>query len=219
MTGTHEAFLLLTIPDVELTAPNHHERGLLELECVTVPAAPTARDVFLVLRLGRYETVIDPERQITVRTDAGHGGARTYTFHRTTSDPAEITVTLLAGGKHNAADIETLDGVLQQYAIFTPGEAHVEPTADGDVYDVTDGKEDLRGRLVLIHHDNGEVLGTVGDKPVRADPQLFQPGHEHDPVMIDVSARGELDEAREIFVQGIPESEQNLMTRGASMMR
>jgi spartin len=220
---THEAFLLLTLPDVELTAPGVRERGTLELECLTVPAAPTARDVFLVLKLGRYETVIDPERHVTVSTTIPT--ERTYHLHGTPVDPNAITIRVLAGEKSGdtlrAADIETFDAILEQYASFTPGAPHAERTDSGAAYHLSDGKEDLRGRLVLVDQDNGEVLGTVGDSrtAIHEDPSITRRGHEHEPVVIDVGPGGELESARDIFVRAIPEREQTMMTRGASMLR
>ncbi|KAH9918400.1 uncharacterized protein BXZ73DRAFT_53015 [Epithele typhae] len=97
--ATHpEAFVLLHIPDVTLTAGGTSTSGTLALECVTLaPDAPSHppgsqsqpdtlaaslspedRSLILVLRLGALELPIDPARPCNLRIAVD--GTRTYAF-------------------------------------------------------------------------------------------------------------------------------------------
>jgi spartin len=221
-----EAFVLLTLPDVLLSTSLGTERGPLVLECVTLPQSDQTheRDVILVLRVNALEAVVDPRRQITLSDDPG--APRVYTFHGLADDPTEIILTLPwlpnADSKMSAAaaDVETFDTVLQQYAHFTPNAAHLEPAPQlPGTYEVEDADEDLRGRLVLVDENNGEVLGAVGEKDtIRPDPTLQKTGHEQDAVIIDVGHDEEL-EGRELFARAIPPGEHDAITRTASLLR
>lgn len=219
--STPQAFLLLALPNVLLTSGAFSQRDTLALECLTVPDAPTERDVFLVLRLGAFEAAVDPARHVSLALSPT--GERTYTFHRTASEAAEIVLQVPPAGEkrtHASADVDTFDGILEQYANFRHGDGHVGPTPDGAAFELQDAKEDLRGRLVLVDNDNGEVLGTVGgdSSHIHAEASVTQPGHEHDPVYIEVGPDGEID-AHELFVRAIPPGEHNFITRSASVLR
>jgi spartin len=223
-----EAFPLLTLHDVLLATTSGKERGPMVLECVTLShgsgSSPVDRDVVLVLRVNALEVVVDPRRQITLSDEPG--SPRVYTFHGLVDDPAEITLTLpwLANpdskASSAAADIDTFDQVLTQYANFTPQAAHAAPLANSHTtFEVEDGDEDLRGRLVLVDQVNGEVMGAVGEKgAVRADPMLQKTGHEQDAVVIDMGQDEELG-ARQMFAQAIPPDQHDAITRTASMLR
>lgn len=82
MTGLNanaEGFLLLTLPNVKVSAPfasPPEQTGVLALECVTVPlaktdpnfyitaAGATDRDVWLVLKLNQFEVLLSPTEPI-----------------------------------------------------------------------------------------------------------------------------------------------------------
>jgi spartin len=215
-----EAFALLTLPDVLLSTSVGTERGSLVVECVTPHTAP---GVVLVIRVGALEAVIDPRRQVTL--SAGTGEPRVYTFHAIPDDPSELILTLPALSDTNpkanaaAADVETLDTVLEQYVHFTPHTPHLAVSPDHQTYQLEDAEEDFRGRLVLVDETNGEVLGAVGERDtIRADPILQTKGHEKDAVVIDVGDDSELG-ARQRFAQAIPPGEHDAITRTASMLR
>ena len=140
-----EAFVLLRIPDVVLSASGASESGTLALECVTLapdtpkddPAAPLAaslsptdRSLILVLRLGALELPLDPARPISCRI--GRDGTRTYLFHgadpdapKTPADgaPSPSAIQLFVPlptrpDPHRAETVEALDHILAQYAEF-----------------------------------------------------------------------------------------------------
>jgi spartin len=112
----HEAFLLLSLPDAILTTSDHPPiSGTLNLECITLAytPAPTSqeRDVFLVLRIGAYESPLDPSRIITLAQNMD--GKRVYTFHPCETDGGSVVLTIAAPGEKSALaaqDVETFDG-------------------------------------------------------------------------------------------------------------
>lgn len=223
-----EAFLLLSLPNTTLTTFGINQYGVLGLECVTIalpeglrPSVSTAadRDVYLVLRHNSFEAPIDPARVIQ-RTDGPD--VRTYTFRATETEPNDLVVAIAFS--HSVPqlleDLETFESILSQYADFR-GPSTSYPSAPHTFA----GQEDLRGHLVLINQDNGEVLGELDHKyRVREDPTLGQRGHEDDPVVIEIpvenlSGRDQDATTMEMFVRTIPPDQQDWITKSATVVR
>ncbi|KAG9124234.1 hypothetical protein FRC07_012325 [Ceratobasidium sp. 392] len=205
-----EGFLLLTIPNCTLNAQDGtSQSGVLALECVTIPlrgpqtafsgAAPETsneRDVWLVLRLNSFETIISPTQTIN------HNRAQ-HQF----AIPAEDggVVTLIIPEPVTAAaveDLESLEVLLSQYGVL-------QETGAGAP--ASKGTGDTKGHLVLVDEDNGAMLGTLGDQfHIREDPDLVSKGHEKDPVVIEIPEKGE-----QVYVHNIAPDEQDWILRSA----
>ncbi|KAF7441158.1 hypothetical protein PC9H_001507 [Pleurotus ostreatus] len=242
MTATHpEAFLLLTLENATVRTPTNVLTGVLGLQCVTVTidndrtAAP-AHDVFLVLQLNGFETPIDPARTIT--HERSENGTRTYTFHRTEFDNTQLVISITPPEKDQAfvEDLETFEGILAQYADFRGYTASatsvnarpssIPPPYRTDYSDVgtaiPGSHGDLRGHLILVNEDNGEVVGEFDRQfAVKEDPQLREKGHENDPVYIEVPDQTLQDEdanARELFARAVPPDQENWITKSATVI-
>jgi spartin len=236
--STPEAFLLLTLENATVTTSTFTQSGTLGLECVSVqiPEASAAvdRDVYLILRLGSVETPIDPAMVIH-RTD-GHGW-RKYTFHSTEVDLTQMNVTfsLPADQKSSSVfmeDLETFDSILAQYADLQGLPDSAGQTTDGvggsNVIGpgFPGGHGDLRGHLVVIDEETGEVVGQFDDSKfnIQEDPKLQQRGHEDDAVIIEIPDTNTVqeDEGRtpmEMFVRTVPTDQQDLITKSATLIR
>ncbi|KAL0573898.1 hypothetical protein V5O48_008046 [Marasmius crinis-equi] len=216
---THDAFLLLNLPNCTLKTPTASQTGTLGLECVTLPPSAQAtfdRDVFLVLRLNNQEFPLHPARTVSVSQNPN--GERVYVCHGTETDPLVITLvfseSLYTEGPM-AEDIETFDSVLGQYLnldVNTPSPPSTPPKKD----------EDLRGRLLLRDEDTGEIVGELDRKVVvREDPVLSERGHENDPVVIEIPEDATTtppETAIEAFAISVPPDEQNWMTKSATLV-
>ncbi|KAI9059727.1 hypothetical protein FKP32DRAFT_1760780 [Trametes sanguinea] len=260
--ATHpEAFVLLHIPEVKLSAGNVNERGTLALECVTLAPndddknAPLAaslssedRSLYLVLRLNSLELPLDPARPISVSVD--RDGGRTYTFQSAESageaTPSPIRLTIPVPSRpdaHRAETIEAFDHILSQYAEvqgLTP-EPHTRSQAQSTA-EQSAQPEDLRGKLVLMDEESGEVVGELPNRVhITEDPALAKAGKGQDgepaPVLLELppdvydaytgqgtsvvpyhEPESDLEEAREIFVRAIPPEDQDWITKSATFI-
>ncbi|EEB89340.1 hypothetical protein MPER_12571, partial [Moniliophthora perniciosa FA553] len=188
------------------------------------------RDVFLVLRVNSLEVPLDPTRTI-VLNDSSSG--RTYVFYGTETDPTQVTLVIAYSVYNDAAlpeDLETFDSILAQYANFQVAGGASEPPspanekAGGLSIVPASGplkNEDMRGHLVLMNEDTGEIVGEVDKRiTVREDPHLSEKGHENDPVVIEIpdDASPDGETAIEAFARNVPPDEQNWMTTSASLV-
>lgn len=211
-----EAFTLLNLSNATLKAENTIYDGTLALECVTIPVSQSslsaqapARDVYLVLRIKSYETPLDPSRAIRCFIQ---NGFRNYSFLGASGE--DIVVTLhepsLAHEPQIKEDLDTFDSVLEQYAGFEG------PNPFGSLAG-SEKLQDLRGHVLLINEDNGDVVGEVDNQIVfQEDPALHEKGREKEPVIIEIPEEGG---ARAAFVHAVPPSEQGIFTKGASSVR
>ncbi|PPQ63343.1 hypothetical protein CVT24_006716 [Panaeolus cyanescens] len=226
-----EAFVLVSIPNATLAYSGASQSGVLSLECVTMPHpdsnSASERDIYLVLRLNEWEIPLDPSKSVK-RTDNGPD-TRVYTFLPSAHDPTAMVLTLhppppTSDYPEVLEKIDTFDSVLQQYSNDFQG-----PLAQSPVFAQTDkglsstrGEKDLRGHLVMINEDTGEVVGEVENRfKIREDPLLHQPGHENDPVVIEVPddyTRTSDANAIEVFAQIVPPDQQNWITKSASIV-
>ncbi|EIW60897.1 uncharacterized protein TRAVEDRAFT_146573 [Trametes versicolor FP-101664 SS1] len=267
-TSTHpEAFVLLHIPEVVLHSAGATEQGTLALECValapnnddkTAPLAASLsaddRSLYLVLRLNSLELPLDPTRSISVHV--ANDGARTYTFQATDVSPVEgptpvyLTVPIPSRpDSHRAETIEAFDHILAQYAEvegFPPSPvspAQRDGAASSSSQVQAPGKEDMRGKLVLMDEESGEVVGELPHRVhMKEDPALARAEKGKDgapaPVLLELppdvydaytgqgasvlpyhtTPQSDVEEAREIFVQAIPPEDQDWMTKSATII-
>ncbi|KAI0355046.1 hypothetical protein OH77DRAFT_1496245 [Trametes cingulata] len=262
---THpEAFVLLHIPQVTLATPSGSETGTLALECVTLApndddkTAPLAaslsaedRSLYLVLRLNALEIPLDPAYPISV--NVGPDGARTYTFQSADSQPDQpptfIRLTVPIPSRpdaHRAETIEAFDHILAQYADVQGLPQSPVSSSDGrrDAPSPTQGppQEDLRGKLVLMDEESGEVVGELPNRiHIKEDPALAKTEKGKDgepaPVLLELppdvydaytgqgtsvvpyhEPESDLDEAKEIFVRAIPPEDQDWITKSATFI-
>jgi len=229
-----EAFVLVSLHDASLSMAGSTENGTLSLECVTIvhPDSKNGqdRDVYLVLRINASEIVIDPARVVR-RTDAP--AFRTYTFSATQAEPNDITLRIKEHGSNLEVQekLDTFENILDQYVVDfhgptppmpQPSTAAVTPGQTAGL-GMTSGNKDLRGHLVMINEDTGEVVGEVEDRfKIKEDPAMHERGHENDPVIIEVpeeSARQSDANALEAFARMVPPDQQNWVTKSASIVR
>ncbi|KAJ7671015.1 hypothetical protein B0H17DRAFT_1170992 [Mycena rosella] len=218
-----DAFLLLNVSNCSLSANTTHQSGTLALECVTmqVPGAPTGagadRHVYLVLRLNDTEIPIDPTR--VIQTNFSESGSRKYTFLGSEADPVPLVLTVTMPkipDAHFLEDIDVFESILAQYADLQ-GVSNTEDMVNPNIHDKADSKE-LRGHLVLVDQDNGEVVGEFDKKfSVQEDPALSKKGHEGDPVVIEINEYND-GNVMEMFARAIPPEQQDWITKGATII-
>jgi len=233
MQDALEAFVLLTLPDTSLTSGGKTENGTLNLACVTL-ANPEAtsnrdRDIYLVLRVNIAETPVDPNR-IVQRTDTPV--FRTYTFSGTQFDSLDITLRVKVPSRGSDPELldklDTFDNILEQYiADFRRPTSAPEPDAVAlskvpSSFDITRGEKDLRGHIVMINEDTGEVVGEVQDKyKVHEDPSMYDKGRQNDPVVIEIPEPTTTESdanALEAFAHLVPPDQHNWITKSASIV-
>lgn len=141
-------------------------------------------------------------------------------------------------------DLETFESILAQYAdvrrggVSTPVTpvneksasnypgTHLDPGAGGSSSASHNSLSDpsLRGHLVLVNQDNGELVGQVHDKRlnIQEDMLLRKPGHENDPVVIEVPdtyTPGKQDDvAMDVFVRTMTKEDEDFITKGATVV-
>ncbi|KAF4614498.1 hypothetical protein D9613_003480 [Agrocybe pediades] len=228
---TPEAYLLLSLPDASLTTGGggYPETGVLNLECVSMPSPDSKneqdKNVYLVLRINSTEVPIDPARVVR-RFD--EPGRRVYSFAGTQIDPSEMVLAIATpSSKGELTDkIDAFDNILEQYVTEFHGPLHDSNTIAGQSTTVdikqADSKRDLRGQLVMVNEDTGEVVGQVEDRfRIEEDPVMHQPGHENDPVIIEVgeeySTRQSDKDALTAFARIVPPEQRNWITSSANI--
>ncbi|KAJ3570121.1 hypothetical protein NP233_g4612 [Leucocoprinus birnbaumii] len=221
MQTSPEAFLLITLPDCTLQIKDFSETGPLGLQCVTIPhpdaSSDSDRDVYLVLRLNMSETPIDPAR-IIQRKDTPV--ARIYTFYGTPAEPNDfvLTVPCQPGDAKSTflhQDLETFEGILEQYAVEFRPASSASAQASAPAMPVPDHPPPT--------YETGEVVGEVEDRlHIQEDPVMYQRGHEHDPVVIEVPDEVGLREgdanALSAFARTVPPDQQDWITKTATVV-
>jgi len=236
-TSQPEAFLLLALPNATIRSPATTESGVLNLKCVNVGQG----HVFLVLSINTFETPIDPCRVIHLSRPVP--GQRTYTFDGTDDDPSDLVLTITSPPTADAVfleDLETFDGILAQYADFRHpapavfsnsattslpvGSVAISPPPLPPLTQASLGVPggahgDLRGQLILVNEESGEMVGSVDKKlNIYEDPILHERGHENDVVIIEVPEGKDVD-ALEMFARAVPPEEQDWITKSATVIR
>jgi len=246
MTGA-EGFLLLTIDRVNLasTSPNYPTIpiGLLSLECVTIPlfenADPSQRDVWLVLRID-----LPNQPAKTSTSPSGSGGLElalpatqhiihnrsinTYTLPLTGPGAilgdATLTITLpTPSSAGSQEDYETLEVIFAQYAVLQSisPPSGPPPTIAGGAPPPLEQDGDLKGKLVLVDDENGQIVGELSDNvQVHEDEAMrFPPkGHEKDPVLVELKDEKEGGRTG-AFVHPVTVDESDFLMRTAGLVR
>ncbi|THV01302.1 hypothetical protein K435DRAFT_963634 [Dendrothele bispora CBS 962.96] len=196
-----------------------------------VPAqASLGRDAFIILCVNALEVPLDADRIVSVRSVNSNG--RSYVFHGTCADPRELCLTV-SFTSHTLSneispreqrDLEMFESILSQYADFrgAADDADVSPSSSqppGKIMFDRDEPNDsrLRGQLVLVNEDTGEIIGEVEKRlNVKEDPGLAEKGHEKDPIVIEIPEGVKPTEgAVEVFARTVSPDEQNWMMTGA----
>lgn len=218
-----EAFVLLNLPDVTLTTSGFLESGVLALKCVTAEAGDVHHsEVYLVIRLNSFECPIDPTRPLYFSFDT-QLGRRSYTL----SSPDGSTLGLvlpLTTEPGLLEDQDTFHGILAQYAemresstgsqdLKAPAAAAAPPPSRQGL---SSGHEAMRGRLVLIDENNGEIVGELDNRlDINEDPSLSIHGKENDPVIIELPG----DDTSLALARAIPPEDQDWIIKSASFAR
>ncbi|EJD46201.1 hypothetical protein AURDEDRAFT_124305 [Auricularia subglabra TFB-10046 SS5] len=152
-------FLLLTLPDCRVDCGGNVYHGALALECITLadPTKQAESDVWLVLRLGAFETPVPPTQPIVHQRAQG-----VYTIPGTPA-PATLRLPLAAPNTPLREDLDTFEVLLAQYGVVH--EAEGGPPA-GTVADEKKG-EHLKGRLSgkhLITHGTSALSSSMGHR-------------------------------------------------------
>jgi len=206
----HNAFTLLNLPNATLKVGNTTYDGTLALDCVTISvsqnslsAQTPAQDLYLVLRIKLHEIPLDPSRAIRCSIQ---NGFRHYSLLGASGE--DIVVVLYEPDEpYIKEDLETFDGALGEYAGFEG----LKPFAGSEK------PQDLRGHVLLVNEDNGDIVGEVDHQIViQEDPTLHDKGREKEPVIIEISEGGG---ARAAFVHAVSPGEQDIFTKGASSVR
>ena len=139
-------------------------------------------------------------------------------------------------------DLETFEVILAQYAVLqrenttTPlgvplGSPGVpSPSTTGSRIDA---EADLKGRLVLVDEDNGQVVGLLDEHfNIREDEGMHVEGNEKYPVVVEIPADDDDDDGpsvgrsgsgtpkvkREIFVHTIPVDDSDWISQTAGFL-
>lgn len=214
-----QAFILLTLQNASLAANKTTYGGELALECVTISQdskTPGARDVYLVVRLTPFETPLDQSVPVNCTIKDGIRrysflGGNNQTIQVSFREPPDTPAT-----QHLREDFETFDSILGQYSEFIyndPQHVHPQPKTG-----LSEKSGDLRGHVVLVNEDNGEVVGELDNKiHIQEDPTMNEKGREKEPVIIEIPE--DAADARTAFVRAIPPGEGDIITKGASLIR
>jgi spartin len=241
MQDSTEAFMLLALPDASLTSGGKTENGILSLNCVTMhnPEASNKqqRDVYLVLRINATEIPLDPARLIS-RTDTP--AFRSYAISATELEPSEILLRVkVPSGQGTVINpelvekLDTFESILEQYVLdfrrpSTGGPSSYQnppivppKTQTPPALGVARGKTDIRGHLVMINEDTGEIIGEIQDNiQIHEDPSMYEAAHRNDPVIIEVpeeTPRQADANALQAFARLVPPDQQNWITKSASV--
>ncbi|EJD06257.1 uncharacterized protein FOMMEDRAFT_18403 [Fomitiporia mediterranea MF3/22] len=80
-------------------------------------------------------------------------------------------------------------------------------------------EDDLRGRLVLVDEEDGEIVGSLGEQfNIREDDALQTKGREKDPVFVEIPSDEELARRTEVYVHPVPIEQQDMLMKTASLI-
>lgn len=241
LISSPEAFVLLAIPHATLHTTTQSRSGTLYVEYVTFSLPPTAHpspetpDVFLVLRVADFDTVLDPTRTITQSEGAGE---QRYVFQGSQAEGEIVLILPSAGekGSRVTEDLEIFQSILAEYGDYRgPVSEHtlLMDVKSPDVRDTVPAiggavtshhrDENLRGRFVLVNEDNNQIISALDNHiRVQEDPSLREKGHENDPVVVElpegVDNIEQLSEI-EVLVRTVPPEERDWLLKGAILAR
>jgi hypothetical protein len=142
-----------------------------------------------------------------------------YAFDSQTIPEAKISVVLpLPASTADLEDLDSLEILLRQYGSLLPNSTALEGLTAPPLGSAT-AQKDLRGRIVLVDEENGEVVGELDQQLDLEEDKRVAAGGNDQPVMLDF---GELVDgyAPKVVVQTVPEEEMDdWILKGAHYMR
>ncbi|KAI6138882.1 hypothetical protein BKA82DRAFT_4229739 [Pisolithus tinctorius] len=212
-----QAFTLLKFSSATLEVDGRSQCGVLELNSVNVPIAEGGKagdaqsnqEFYLVLRVGVYDTPIDPSRPVKVTSR--HDGS-SYMFGTADGRTAMLLLPTPSQNDTQAIeDQETLHEILSQY-----GDVQEQtPMRVGQVQMGAVSDESARGRVFFVDEDTGRVVGELDHKfHIKEDPALALPYADNAPVVIEI-----IDgDAEEGFARVVPPEERDWITSSATFV-
>jgi spartin len=179
-------------------------------------------DFWLVLNVSTFEAPLIPTQHWALLPKSLEGIS--YSFPSQTVPTARIVVTFpLPGSTAELEDLDSLEVLLRQYGCLG---AEITALTDIEAPHMglgTNGAgpapEDMRGRLVLINEDSGEVVGELDQRLDVVEDKMIAQGSSDKPVMLDFG--GQVDGyAPQVVVKTVPEAEMDdWILKGAHYMR
>lgn len=181
------------------------------------PPVPT-HDFWLVIKFleSSFELPLIPTQQMNISRSAGEIG---YSIPSNEIKGASLLLRFPAPKDGvEVEEVQGLEDLLYQYGCLdrdlsalggTPG---VEPANQ---------PADMRGKLVLINEDSGQVLGEIDQSlDIEEDRKVGEDGREKQPVVLDFGAVVNGQMVGEVVVKTVPEDElDDWMLRGAHFLR
>lgn len=147
-----------------------------------------------------------------------------YSFPSQTLPSAHIVVTFpLPASTAELEDLDSLEVLLRQYGCLG---AEITALTDIEAPHMGLGMngagpapQDMRGKLVLINEDSGEVVGELDQRLDVVEDKMIAQGSKDKPVMLDFG--GEVDGySPQVMVKTVPEDElDDWILKGAHIMR
>ena len=144
------------------------------------PPVPTS-DFWLVLRVGTHEVALAPGNQLLPSSDSK--GVITYEMPSTEIPNASLRLNIQpAASSEELENLQEFEGMLQQYRSLAP---NATALANAVAPPPASQNEDLRGRVVLVNEDNGEIVGEL-DERLNFEEDKRVAGDDKDrPVVLD----------------------------------
>ncbi|KIK15703.1 hypothetical protein PISMIDRAFT_291886 [Pisolithus microcarpus 441] len=212
-----QAVTLLKFSAATLEVHGRSYSGPLELNSVRVTVGDGEKtddtqsntDIYLVLRVGGFDTPIDPSTSI--KTTSSNDG-NSYTFG--TADGRTATLLLPTPSQNDKQAIEDqaiFHKIIAQYSNFQDSTQML--VGQGQVK--TAPYKSARGRVFFVDENSGQVVGELDHKfEIKEDPALGLPHAGNDPVVIEIDDKN----AGEAFARVIPLEERNWITNSATLV-
>nr|ODN88199.1 hypothetical protein L203_02806 [Cryptococcus depauperatus CBS 7841] len=223
----------------ELTlAKGQFRQVVLVLECVSLPIPPEigkqtanpfisspsdppvpTHDFWLVLHVGpTFELLVTPGQMFQIHID---GNGVTYALASREVPGASILFTIPhPKASSDIENLELFESWLQQYGSLHIGDTTVTNltiTQPPDNSSVMIAPEELRGKLVLVNEENGEIIGEMDQRLSIEEDKRIVNEEKYKPVVLDFEQLREGQEALRAKVKTIPEAElKDWLLKGAN---
>ncbi|WWC70066.1 uncharacterized protein I206_104012 [Kwoniella pini CBS 10737] len=193
------------------------------------PPTPT-HDFWLVIKVGpTFEMPIIPNSEMIPHQEKD---GIVYQVSSTTVPNASVLFTLpLPASQADLEDLDSLEVLLKQYGCLgkdltaleglsaspqRPPSTYAYGSSRGAEQGEALAPEDLRGRIVLINEDNGEVVGQLDQTFDVEEDKKLNNEDRNKPVMLDFGHLREGQEALRVKVRTVPEEDlDDWLLRGA----
>jgi hypothetical protein len=181
------------------------------------PPVPT-HDFWLVIKFTNsgFELPLIPSQQMHISRTAGEIG---YSIPSNELEGASLLLRFPAPKDGvEIEEIQSLEGLLYQYGCL---DRDVSALGGIPGTEPADQPADMRGKLVLINEDSGQVLGEIDQSlDIEEDGKVGEDGREKQPVVLDFGAVVHGQMAGEVVVKTVPEDElDDWMLKGAHYLR